>query len=298
MKNKIVFVIAGPTAVGKTSVAVQLAQHLETQIISADSRQCFKELNIGVARPSNEQLHAVHHYFVASHSIHEEVNAALFEKLAMQWVDEIFQQSDVAVMVGGTGLYMKAFCEGLDKMPAIDQSVRKKIQEQFNANGIAWLQEEIKINDPEFYMSGEMLNPQRMMRALEIKRCTGSSIQSFRSVQKKQRPFSIKKIGLHLPKEQLHQQINNRVEIMIEEGLLEEARSLQPYRDLNALQTVGYTELFDYFDGKIDITEAIEKIKTNTRHYAKRQMTWFRKDQGIEWIAPSDLMQLKKITEP
>jgi len=297
LKNKTVFIIAGPTAVGKTSVAIHLAQHLQTKIISADSRQCFKELNIGVAKPSDAELEMVHHYFINSHSIHENVNAAMFEQLSLKWADEIFQQNDVAVMVGGTGLYLKAFCEGMDEMPAVDPSVRKKIQERFKEKGIGWLQEEMKISDPEYYQSGEMLNPHRMMRALEIKLGTGLSIQSFKSKQKKTRAFSIKKIGLQLPKEQLHQHINARVDDMICKGLLEEAILLQPYKNLNALQTVGYTEFFEYIEGKISFAEATEQIKMNTRHYAKRQMTWFRKDESIHWIAPDDLMQLKKITE-
>ena len=297
MKNKTIFIIAGPTAVGKTSVAVQLAQHLQTKIISADSRQCFKELNIGAAKPSALELQSVHHYFINSHSIHENVNAVIFEQLSLQWADEIFQQNDTAVMVGGTGLYLKAFCEGMDEMPAVDPSIRKKIQEQFEENGIGWLQEEMKISDPEYYRSGEMLNPQRMMRALEVKLGTGASIQSFKSKQKKTRAFSIKKIGLQLPKEQLHQHINARVDDMISKGLLEEAIQLRPYKSLNALQTVGYTEFFEYMEGKISFAEATEKIKKNTRHYAKRQMTWFRKDESIHWIAPDDLRQLKKITE-
>jgi tRNA dimethylallyltransferase len=199
-------------------------------------------------------------------------------------------------MVGGTGLYVKAFCEGLDEMPAVDSSVRKKIHEQFKENGIGWLQKEIKMNDPEYCQSGETQNPHRLMRALEVKLSTGLSIQSFKTKQKKHRAFNIKKIGLHLPKEQLHQHINSRVDRMIEKGLLEETKSLYPCKNLNALQTVGYRELFDYLEGKVNLADAIAQIKTNTRHYAKRQMTWFRKDEGIDWIAPSDMVQLKKLT--
>jgi tRNA dimethylallyltransferase len=297
LKNKTVFIIAGSTAVGKTAVAVHLAQHLQTKIISADSRQCFKELNIGVAKPSAEELQAVPHYFISSHSIFEEMNAALFERLALQWAEEIFGQSDFAVMVGGTGLYIKAFCDGFDAIPPVDLTVRKKIQEQFKEYGIAKLREEIKINDPEYYALGEILNPQRLMRALEIKWSTGKSILSFRSQQKKQRPFHIKKIGLHLPKEVLHQNINRRVDNMMEKGFLDEAKKLLPYKNLNALQTVGYTELFDCLEGKTSLAEATEQIKKHTRQYAKRQMTWFRKEESIEWFAPADLAQLEKITE-
>jgi tRNA dimethylallyltransferase len=287
----------GPTAVGKTLVAVRLAEHLQTQIISADSRQCFKELNIGVAKPSPEQLQTVHHYFISSHSIFDEMNAALFGQLSTHWATEIFRQSNVAVMVGGTGLYVKAFCEGLDDMPAVDMALRQKIQEQFKEYGIGWLQNEIKINDPGYYTAGEIHNPQRLMRALEIKMSTGKSILTFRSRQKKQLPFNIKKIGMHLPKEQLHQNISHRVDFMMEKGLLEEAKKLLAYRNLNALQTVGYTELFDYLERKTSLDEAIQIVKTHTRQYAKRQMTWFSKEEGMEWIDPSDFAKLKKITE-
>lgn len=297
MKNKTVIIIVGPTAVGKTSFAIHLAQHLQTKIISADSRQCFKELNIGVAKPSPEELKTIYHYFINSHSIHEDVDAALFEQLSLQWAEEIFQQNELAVMVGGTGLYVKAFCEGLDDMPAVDMSVRKKIQIQYEEKGIIWLQEQIKINDPEYYKSGEILNPQRLMRALEIKLSTGKSILAFRSQQKKQRKFNIKKIGLHLPKERLHQNINYRVDEMIQNGLVDEVKEFQPFKNLNALQTVGYTELFEYLENKISLDEAIEQIKKNTRHYAKRQMTWFKRDEHIEWIDPVDFEQIKKITE-
>lgn len=297
MKNKTVIVIVGPTAVGKTSIAIQLAQHLHTKIISADSRQCFKELNIGVAKPSLQELQLVHHYFINSHSIHEDVNAGVFENLSLECADEIFQENETAVMVGGTGLYVKAFCEGLDEMPEIDLSIRKNIQWHYEEAGIDWLQNEIKNNDLEFYNSGEIQNPQRMMRALEVKLSTGKSILSFRSQQKKERAFDIKKIGLQLPKEELHRNINNRVDEMITNGLIDEVKNLISERNLNALQTVGYKEIFDYFDNKINLEEAIALIKKNTRHYAKRQMTWFKKDESIQWISPNDSEQLEKITQ-
>ena len=297
MKNKTVIIIAGPTAVGKTSLAIQLAKHLHTKIISADSRQCFKELNIGVAKPSVEELKLVHHYFINTISINEEVNAALFEKLALQWTQEMFTENDFAVMVGGTGLYIKSFCEGLDEMPAADLLIRQEIQWQFEINGLMWLQSEIQKNDPEFYLKGEIQNPQRTMRALEIKLTTGKSIFSFRSQQKKQRPFNIIKIGLQLNKEDLHRNINSRVDKMMDDGLLNEVKDLLPYKNLNALQTVGYSELFDYLDEKISLTEAIDLIKKNTRHYAKRQITWFKKDKEMQWFSPTDFDIIKKITQ-
>jgi tRNA dimethylallyltransferase len=304
-----VIVIVGPTAVGKSAAAIRLAQSLHTDIISADSRQCFTELNIGVAKPSPDELRAVHHYFINSHSILQEVNAALFEELALQWTEEIFRkqtssaqavpEGPTAIMVGGTGLYVKAFTEGLDEIPATRPDVREQIQAGYNTSGIDWLQQEIKIADPAFYEAGEIHNPQRLMRALEVTRSTGRSILSFRRHGKKERPFRIEKIGLHLPKEQLHQRIHDRVDQMMKQGLLEEVKGLLPYKKENALQTVGYRELFDYLDGISSLDEAIEKIKINTRHYAKRQMTWFRKDPSIRWIDAGEFLDdpLKKITE-
>jgi tRNA dimethylallyltransferase len=280
---KTCIVIAGPTAVGKTALAIQLAQHFSTSIISADSRQCFKELNIGVAKPSAEELQLVPHYFINSHSINQEVNAALFEQYALQKINEIFTVKNIAIMVGGTGLYIKAFCNGIDEVPVIDPAVREKIITSYEQDGLAWLQNEVKKNDPVYFAKGEIKNPQRLMRALEVKLSTDKSILEFQTQQKKQRDFKIIKIGLELPKEQLHKNINHRVDIMMEQGLLAEVESLLPYKNFNALQTVGYKELFDYFDGNISLTGAVERIKINTRQYAKRQMTWFKKDVEINW---------------
>ncbi|MBN9383606.1 MAG: tRNA (adenosine(37)-N6)-dimethylallyltransferase MiaA [Chitinophagaceae bacterium] len=290
MNDPTVIIIVGPTAAGKTAAAVRLAQQLSTKIISADSRQCFRELNIGVAKPSFQELKAVHHYFINSHSIREEVTAALFEELALQWTEDIFREQTgtgrppVAVMVGGTGLYVKAYSQGLDTIPPIDPGVRQQIQQMYETEGIDWLQAQIRNSDPEFFRVGEIQNPQRLMRALEVKQSTGQSILIFRTQEKKHRPFKIEKIGLSLPKEVLHDRINLRVDKMMEEGLLEEVRGLLPYRELNALQTVGYSELFDHLEGKLSLDEAVQRIKINTRRYAKRQMTWFRKDPSVRWI--------------
>ena len=301
LNNQTVIIIAGPTAVGKTAAAVRLAQLLHTRIISADSRQCFKELTIGVAKPSADELKAVHHYFIDSHSIREDVNAALFEQLALQWTEEIFvgqgpnperQEKlaagsaalQTAVMVGGTGLYIKAFCEGLDEIPAIDPLVREQIQSRYAQEGMEWLQQAVATQDPDFYAVGEVLNPQRLMRALEVKLSTGASILSFRTREKKIRPFHIYKIGLELPKAQLYERINTRVDMMMEQGLLEEVKGLTPYKDHNALQTVGYSEIFAALEGRSTMSEAVEAIKKHTRHYAKRQMTWFRKDPDMHWV--------------
>lgn len=282
-----VIIIVGPTAVGKTAAAIRLARYLKTKIISADSRQCYRELNIGVAKPTPAELSAVPHYFVNSHSIQEEVNAAAFEELALQWTSDIFRESPVAVMVGGTGLYIRAFTDGLDTIPPVDQSIRGHIRLHYEEHGLPWLQEEIKKYDPDFYATGEIQNPQRLMRALEVRMSTGQSILSFRTREPRQRPFQVRTIGLQLPKEQLHQRINDRVDAMMQAGLLEEVKSLLPYRNHNALQTVGYKELFDHLDGKHPLAEAVTAIKTNTRQYAKRQLTWFRRDLSVRWTDPA-----------
>lgn len=293
--KKTVIIICGPTAVGKTSVAISLAKHFETEIISADSRQCFKELNIGVAKPSEEELMEVPHHFISSHSIQDEITAATFEQYALQKVNELFNKYDLVVMVGGTGLYIKAFCEGLDMIPEIDPAIRQKIVSSYEENGIAWLQGQLQEKDPLFSKEGEMLNPQRMMRALEVVESTGQSILSYRKKEKQKRDFNIIKIGLELPKEKLYANINNRVDVMMKKGLLEEVKGLVPFKQLNALQTVGYTELFDHIEEKVSLEKAIEGIKTNTRHYAKRQMTWFKKDMEIQWFSPSHLEKIKGI---
>lgn len=284
MKIKTCLVIVGPTAIGKSSVAIQLAKHFNTQIISADSRQCFRELNVGVAKPSKKDLQSVHHYFINSHSILQEVNAKLFEQYALQAAGEIFIDNDMAIMVGGTGLYVKAFCEGLDEVPEVNSEIRKKIILKYEQKGLEWLHAEVKKSDPEYFLNGEINNPQRMMRALEIKISTGRSILEFQSNKKIKRVFKIVKIGLELSKEKLHENIDNRIDAMIEQGLTDEVRALIPYQKLNALQTVGYKELFEYLEGSISLDKAIEKIKTNTRNYAKRQLTWFKKDREIKWI--------------
>lgn len=293
MNGKTVVIICGPTAVGKTSLAIQLALHFNTQIISADSRQCFKELNIGVAKPLAEELRQAHHYFINSHTIHEEVNAASFERYALQAIQEIFKQQDIAIMVGGTGLYIKAFCEGLDNIPTIPDEIRNSINQQYNTKGLAWLQNEIQTKDPLFWQTAEQQNPQRLMRALEVVEATGQSINSFRTGEKLQRPFNIIKIGLELPREELYQRINQRVDNMLQDGLIEEVKSLISFKSLNALQTVGYKEFFDYFDGLFSLEQAVEELKKHTRHYAKRQMTWFKKDEQIQWFQPNAIQLIK-----
>lgn len=279
-----IFIICGPTAVGKTSFAIALAAFLKTEIISADSRQCFSELGIAVAKPSKEDLKKVTHHFIDSHSIAEEINAGIFEQYALQKVNAIFEKHQTAVMVGGTGLYIKAFCEGMDAMPVIDPVIRDNIKQEYTEKGMAWLQKQIATEDPLFWEQAEQENPQRLMRALEMIRSASISITQFRKSEKKSRPFKIVKIGLELPREILNQRINDRVDLMVQEGLLKEAEHLFPFRNNNALQTVGYQELFDYREGKTTLEKAIELIKQHTRQYAKRQMTWFKKDSEINWF--------------
>jgi tRNA dimethylallyltransferase len=285
-KEHTVIVICGPTAVGKTSFAIALAQHLNTEIISADSRQCYKELNIGVAKPSIEELQSVHHYFINSHSIGDDVNAGVFEQYALDAANTIFENHTTAVMVGGTGLYIKAFCEGIDEMPPVDKSIRQQVIDLYEANGIKYLQNELAQKDAEFWKTAEQQNPQRLMRALEVLLSTRKSIRTFQKGKQEERPFNIIKVGLELPREQLYNQINMRVDEMMEQGLLDEVKSLVAYKNINALQTVGYREIFEYLDGKINLARAIDNIKTNTRHYAKRQLTWFKKDAAIQWVNP------------
>lgn len=288
MTSKTVIIIGGPTASGKTGLAIRLAQHFNTDIISADSRQCYQEMSIGVAKPTPEELQLVKHYFINSHSIHQDVNAATYEQYALEAAGSIFRNRDTAIMVGGTGLYIKAFCEGLDDIPAIDPAIRQQLNDSFAANGLQWLQQQVADQDPLYYSTGELLNPVRLIRALEVKLQTGRSIREFQQQKKITRDFKVIKIALDLPKEVLHERINLRVGQMMEEGLLEEVRSLYPQKHLNALRTVGYSELFDHLDGKYTLEEAVEEIRKNTRHYAKRQLTWFRKDKAFEWTAPAD----------
>jgi tRNA dimethylallyltransferase len=279
----------GPTAVGKTSFAIDLAKAFNTEIISADARQCYKEMNIGVARPSVDELKAVPHHFIASNSITENINASFYENWAMEKVENLFSGKEAVVMVGGTGLYIKAFCEGLDLIPAIDAEIREHIIAQYEKLGLRWLQKEVSVKDPIYWEKGEQKNPQRLMRALEVILGTGSSITSFQNKKAVVRPFKIVKIGLELPREALYHRINARVLSMVEDGLENEVKSLEVYGHLNALQTVGYSEWKDYFDGKISKGKLIENIQQNTRHYAKRQITWFKRDPAITWFNASTI---------
>jgi len=292
---KKVYIVAGPTAVGKTAIAIALAKRLDTAIVSADSRQCYREMSVGTAKPSAEELAEVKHYFIDTHSVTTALDAADFETLALGYLQEIFAIHDAAVVCGGTGLYIKALCEGLDTMPAVSDEVVRDVNNEYETRGLQWLQHAVMEEDPDFYKEGEIKNPARLLRALIFKRSVGESIVNYRTGEKKQRNFNIVKVGLELPREVLYERINKRVDDMMANGLLEEVRNLYALRHLKNLQTVGYSELFDHIQGLYTLEEAVDKIKQNTRHYAKRQMTWFRKDKEIRWLQADDLQVIDKI---
>jgi tRNA dimethylallyltransferase len=287
-KQKTLIVVLGPTAVGKTDMAVKLAQHYHTEIISADSRQFYREISIGTAKPSDNELVLAKHYFINSHSITDDFNVGDFEKQGLEILDKIFKEHNVAILVGGSGLYIKAICEGFDDLPSVDPEIRVKLNLEFAQNGILSLQERLQHADPDYYNEVDVHNPQRLIRALEVIESTGKPFSSYRTLNTKQRPFNMIKIGLNLPRAILYERINLRVDVMIAQGLLEEVKSLLPYRDLNALNTVGYKELFEFIDGKTSMDAAIAIIKQSTRHFAKRQLTWFNKDKETMWFEPTN----------
>lgn len=292
--EKTCIVLVGPTASGKTALAIEIAQQFNTAIISADSRQCFKELNIGVAKPNDLQLNAVPHHFINSHSIVGNVSAADFERFALNAANNIFNNSDVAVVCGGTGLYIKAFTDGLDEIASTDITIKNEITAAYEQQGIAWLQKKVKETDPLFWEKGETSNPHRLLRALEVFMSTGISIIAQQKKIKKHRPFNIIKVGIEIDRQVLYDKINSRVDVMQADGLEEEARLLFPFKHLNALQTVGYRELFNFFEGKNNREKAFELIKQNSRHYAKRQLTWFKKDEEITWLEQSEILTYVK----
>jgi len=289
-KLKTLIVIAGPTASGKTAVGIQLARQLSTEIISADSRQFYQEMSIGTAKPTIDELAQAKHHFINSHSITDSFNVGDFEQQGLALLNELFKTHDVVVMAGGSGLYIKAICEGFDQLPDVDLVIREQLNNKYAEKGISYLQEKLKLTDPEYYQQVDINNPQRLIRALEVFESSGQPFSSFRKKDLQQRPFNIIKIGLLHPREKLYERINLRVDQMVADGLVDEVKSLQTYRHLNALQTVGYTEIFDYLDGKTDLLTAIGLIKQNTRRFAKRQMTWFNKDKEIKWMAPEKVL--------
>ena len=287
MSEHTLIVIAGPTASGKTTTAIELAKTLNTVIISADSRQFYKEMSIGTAAPTLEELHEVKHYFIHNISIFDEYDVATYEHQVMQLLPKLFAKHDQVILTGGSGLFIDAVCNGIDAMPDIDDGIRAKVESLFKEQGLEGLQAEVQRLDPEYWAVVDQKNPRRLQRALEVCYQTEQTFTSFRIKKTPSRDFNIVKYAILREKQDLYNRINQRVEIMLAQGLVDEARRLYPYRRFNALNTVGYKELFDYFDGKCTLEEAVEQIKLNTRHYAKRQMTWLRRDQEYIWINPS-----------
>jgi tRNA dimethylallyltransferase len=284
--EKTAIIVAGPTAVGKTALAVQLARRLDTEILSVDSRQCYRELSVGVAKPSADDLAAVTHHFIDSHSLTDNVNAAVFEAYALQAADDVFSRHDTMVVCGGSGLYLRAFLEGIDEMPEVPASFVHEAEALLRQGGREALAAALRSEDPLYAADGEMQNPGRMLRALSFRRATGRSIRSFQRRRVVERPFRTLLLGLDLPRAELHARIEARVDAMMSAGLLEEVRSLAAHRNLNALQTVGYRELFQHIDGGLSLDEAVALVKRNTRRYARRQLTWFHATAGVEWYHP------------
>ena len=292
--NKTLIIILGPTAIGKTSISIKLAKHYNTQIISADSRQFYKELKIGAAPPSKKELSEVRHHFIHNLSVNEDYNVGKFEEDALRKIEELFKEKEKIIMVGGSGLYIDAICKGFDKMPDISKEIRNKVISLYKEKGIKFLQSELKENDPIYFNEVDIQNPQRLMRAIEVIYSTGKPFSNFRKEQVKKRSFNIVKIGLDMNREDLYKRINKRVDVMIENGLLDEVESLLNHRNKNSLQTVGYKELFEYLDGKYSQEKAIDMIKQNTRRFAKRQISWFKRDHTIKYFSTSQTKEIIK----
>ena len=286
--EKTLIVITGPTAVGKTALCLDVAKHFHIPIINADSRQIFRELKIGTAPPTEAQMQQVHHDFVGILGLDDYYSASLFEQQVLELLGRQFLSSDYALMAGGSMMYIDAVCDGIDDIPTIDDQTRTTMKQRLADEGLEALCEELRQRDPEYYEIVDRQNPRRVVHALEICLMTGKTYTSFRKREKHQRPFSIIKVGLNRPREELYERINRRVDQMMADGLLEEAKALYPKRNLNALNTVGYKELFDYIDGRWPLEEAVERIKGNTRRYARKQLTWFKKDESIRWFHPDE----------
>ena len=294
MNFKILVILAGPTAVGKTSLSINLAEFFNTEIVSADSRQIYEEMRIGTAVPGTDQLNAIPHHLVRYRSISDYYNASMYEHDALAVLDDIFRKHPLAILTGGTGMYIDAICYGIDELPSADPEIREHLQQRLKKEGIESLRFDLKKLDPDYYGSVDLHNPKRILKALEICLITGKPYSSFLKKKKIARPFKIVKIGLDLPREELFDRINRRVDRMIAEGLVEEARLLYGQKHLNAMKTVGYRELFLHFDGSITLGQAIDLIKRNTRHYARRQLTWFRKYQDMKWFHPDQEEEIKQ----
>jgi tRNA dimethylallyltransferase len=291
-KEKYLIVVGGPTASGKTSVAIALAQHFGTEILSADSRQFFREMSIGTAKPTPKELAQVKHHFIDSVSIHEQYSVGDYERDALALLAELYEDHDLIVLTGGSGLYIRALCEGLDAFPEIPAKIREELVERFEHEGLEYVQNKLQKLDPEYFATVDRQNPQRLIRALEVCIASGRAYSSFRSGQRAKRPFTPVYLKLEWDREILYERINHRVDQMIEEGLLDEVKKVYSFRDLNALQTVGYKELFDYLDVKSTLPEAVELIKRNSRRYAKRQMTWLRKREHWQSFEATNLSEM------
>ncbi len=292
--SPVLITIAGPTASGKTKTAIALAQHFDTVILSADSRQFYKELKIGTAAPTAEELAAVKHYFAGHLSIHDYYNVSRYEQDVLQLLEELFRTHRCVVMTGGSGLYLDAVCEGIDQLPEPDIALRESINEMYRSQGLIGLQHRLQQLDPEYYEIVDRNNPNRLKRAVEVCLQTGKTYSSLRVKKVQSRPFNIIKLGLNLPRAELFNNIHRRTDAMIDQGLVDEVRNLLPLQHLNALNTVGYKEIFAFLDGKMTLEEAVEKIKTNTRRYAKRQLTWFQRDVAITWFHPNQTEEMIK----
>jgi tRNA dimethylallyltransferase len=288
MSRKILVIIAGPTGVGKTDLAIDVARQLKTEIINADSRQIYREMVIGTAMPSEVQQQQVKHHFINHKSIHENYNASMFETEVLDFLSNFFSRHDEVVMTGGSGMYIDAVCRGIDDIPTVDPEIRNRIRLEYQEIGLEGIRLKLKHMDPEYYRKVDLKNPVRIMKALEISEMTGKPYTAFLTGIPKTRTFSTVKIGLDLPRQELHERINLRVDMMMKQGLLEEVRSLYPYKQLNPLNTVGYKELFGYLDGKYSLDEAVEMIKGHTRQYARRQLTWFHRNKEMKWFHPDE----------
>lgn len=293
MGNNFLVVVVGPTAVGKTDLCVQLAHHFRTEILSMDSRQFFRELSIGTAKPSQKEQEGVRHHFIDSHSILENYNAGAFEQDALQLLHKLFQQHKVVIATGGSGLYVRALCEGLDEMPEVLPEIREALTRRLDTEGLPGLVAQLQGLDPVYAAQVDMQNPQRVVRALEVCLSSGKPYSSFRTKSAgDKRDFKIIKIGLNRDRQELYRRIDQRMDLMLEQGLLEEVKSVYTYREHQALQTVGYTELFGFLEGAYDLEEAIRLLKRNSRRYAKRQLTWFNRDPEIKWFHPSQFEEV------
>jgi tRNA dimethylallyltransferase len=292
MSSKHLIVIVGPTAIGKTTLSVEIAKEFKTEIISADSRQLFKEISIGTAKPGAEEMHGVKHHFINTHSITEDYNAGKYEQEALLVISELFKKKDVLIMTGGSGLYVDAICKGFDVLPESDEKTRKKLNDLFETKGTEALVELLKQHDPEYYQKVDLSNPHRIIRALEVSMISGTPFSSLLKGKKAKRPFNIIKIGLDTDREILYQKINQRVDEMIKKGFLEEVKQLHSLNNISILKTVGYKELIYHLEGKYDLANAIELIKKNTRNFAKRQLTWFRKDKEVKWFMPENKKEI------